>query len=81
MSPKQTTIYTRKACPFCTKIKKVYDAKGWNYTEYVLDENFTREQFIGEFGRNGTFPQLIVDGEKTGGCNETINLFKTRGIL
>ena len=81
MSPKQTTIYTRKSCPFCSKVKQVFDAKGWSYTEYKLDENFTREQFIGEFGRNGTFPQLICDGEKTGGCNETINLFRSRGIL
>lgn len=80
-SPKSTTIYTKEGCPFCTKIKAVWNEKGWNYSEYKLDENFTRDQFWGEFGRRATFPQLVVDGEKTGGCNETINLFRTRGIL
>ena len=77
-SPKATTIYTREGCPFCTKVKAVWNEKGWAYNEYKLDENFTRDQFWGEFGRRATFPQLVVDGEKTGGCNETINLFRTR---
>ena len=80
-SPKSTTIYTKEGCPFCTKIKAVWNEKGWNYNEYKLDENYTRDQFLGEFGNRATFPQLVVDGENTGGGNETINLFRTWGIL
>lgn len=79
MKPNTTVIYTRRNCPFCTKIKKVYDAKGWTYAELVLDENYTRDQFWSEFGRSATFPQLIVDGKKTGGCNETISEFRSKG--
>ena len=80
-APKQTTIYAKEHCPFCTKIKRLYEEKGWPYTHYILDKNFTRGQFIEEYGRNATFPQLVVDGERTGGCNETIALFRQRGIL
>ena len=44
-SPKSTTIYTKEGCPFCTKIKAVWNEKGWNYSEYKLDEN--TQSFIG----------------------------------
>jgi len=79
--PKNTAIYTKSGCPFCTKIKRVYNEKGWNYVEYRLDENFDKDQFYSEFGRGATFPQLVVDGKKLGGCNESINLFRSQGII
>ena len=79
--PKNTAIYTKDGCPFCTKIKRVYNEKGWSYQEYKLEENFTRDQFYSEVGRGATFPQLVVDGTKLGGCNESINLFRTQGFL
>ena len=62
-------------------IERVYNEKGWSYVEYKLEENFTRDQFYSEFGRGATFPQLVVDGKKLGGCNESINLFRTQGFL
>jgi glutaredoxin 3 len=79
MGPKSTVIYTKPNCPFCSKIKQLYNAKGWSYQELVLDVNFTRDQLYEEYGRGTTFPQLIVDGQKTGGCNETISLFRQKG--
>tara|TARA_B100000287_G_scaffold234006_1_gene220342 strand:+ start:1008 stop:1256 length:249 start_codon:yes stop_codon:yes gene_type:complete len=79
--PKNTAIYTKDGCPFCTKIKRVYNEKGWSFQEYKLDVNFTRDQFYSEFGHGATFPQLVVEGKKLGGCNESINLFRTQGFL
>jgi glutaredoxin 3 len=80
-APRSTTIYTKPGCPFCTKIKEVYKIKGWSYREQVLNENFSRDQFHSQFGGSATFPQLIVDGENTGGCNETLATFKKRGLI
>ena len=80
-SPNITVIYTKRGCPFCEKIKEVYNLKGWNYTEYVLDEHFNREQFYSEFGNGATFPQVIVDNKKTGGCTDTIQHFQNRGLI
>ena len=31
--------------------------RGWTYTEYVLDQQFTRAQFKEEFGQRATFPK------------------------
>lgn len=80
-APKNSTIYSKPGCPFCSKIKEVYRLKGWSFKEYVLDVNFTREQFYSEFGHGATFPQLVVDGQRTGGCNESISYFKQRGLI
>ena len=67
MTPKNSAIYTKPGCPFCTKIKEVFNLKGWSFREYVLDVNFTRDQFYAEFGQGSTFPQVVIDGQKTGG--------------
>ena len=75
-SPGNTAIYTREGCPYCTKIKEVYRSKGWGFAEYKLDVNFTREQFKGEFGQQATFPQVIINGQKKGGCTETVKYLR-----
>jgi len=72
----RTTIYSRTGCPYCTKLKELYEAQGWHYTEYSLNTHFTRDQFYAEFGRNATFPQVIINNSKIGGCSETITYLK-----
>ena len=76
IQPGNTAIYTRPGCGFCTKIKEVYKSKGGACAEYVLNVNFTREQFKQEFGQSATFPQIIIAGHKMGGCTETIKYLR-----
>jgi glutaredoxin 3 len=80
-NPGGTVIYTRNGCPYCTKIKEVYNQKGWAYTEYVLDRNFTRDQFRSEFGSSATFPQVLINGQKMGGCTETVKYLREAKYL
>lgn len=80
-NPGGTVIYTRNGCPYCTKIKEVYNQKGWAYTEYVLDRNYTRDQFRSEFGSNATFPQVMINGQKMGGCTETVKYLREAKYL
>jgi len=79
--PKNSAIYTRNGCPYCTKIKEVYKSKGWQYAEFILDVNFTKEQFYREFGDGATFPQVIINGQKTGGCTETVKYLREQRLL
>ena len=74
-------IYTRPGCPYCTKIKDVFQQKGWSYTEQALNVNFTREQFKREFGQNATFPQVIIDGVRRGGCTESVKYLRENNYL
>jgi len=80
-NPGGTVIYTRPGCPYCTKIKEVYNMKGWTYTEYVLDRQFTREQFRSEFGPGATFPQVLINGQRMGGCTETVKFLRETKLL
>ena len=75
------TIYSKPGCPYCDKVKKVLDLTNMTYVEYTLGENFFKEEFYSEFGENSTFPQVICDEQKIGGCVDTINFLKEKQIL
>ena len=80
-APGNTAIYTRPGCPYCTKIKEVYNMNSWNYAEYTLGKNFTRDQFYAEFGQRATFPQVVVAGRKLGGCTDTVKYLRENKYL
>jgi len=55
--------------------------RGWEYIEYVLDQQFTRDQFKREFGQAATFPQVLINGQRTGGCTESIKYLRENKYL
>ena len=65
-------VYSRDGCPYGDKIKQVMDLTKLSYVVYNLNEDFDRDSFYGEFGQGSTFPQVVVDGKKIGGCVDTI---------
>lgn len=75
------TIYSKEGCPYCNKIKQVMDLTNQTYVIYSLDENFTREEFYAEFGEGSTFPQIICDDLKLGGCSDTIKFLQEQKIV
>ena len=66
-------VYSKDGCPYCDKIKQVMDLTKLSYVVYNLNEDFDRDSFYSEFGQGSTFPQVVVDGKKLGGCVDTIN--------
>ena len=70
------TVYSRKGCDYCERIKTVLRLTGSTYVVYNLGEDFTREEFISEFGEGATFPQVSCDGKKLGGAVETVKFLK-----
>ena len=70
------TVYSRKGCDYCERIKTVLRLTGCTYVVYNLEEDFTREEFIAEFGEGSTFPQVSCDGKKIGGSVETVKFLK-----
>ena len=75
------TIYTRPGCPYCTKIKQVLGAKGFQYKEAVLGTDFNRDQFYAEFGRASTFPQVLLDSKRLGGCTESVKYLRENKLI
>ena len=73
-------VYTKDGCPYCDKIKQVMDLTKLSYVVYNLNEDFDRDSFYGEFGQGSTFPQVVVDGIKLGGCVDTIEFLRENKI-
>ena len=69
------TVYSKEGCGHCERIKTVLRLTGCTYVVY-LEEDFTREEFIAEFGEGSTFPQVSCDGNKIGGSVETVKFLK-----
>jgi glutaredoxin len=77
----QVTIYSKDNCSYCEKIKTIFKLIDMNFVEYKLDDNFTKENFIAEFGENSTFPRVLIDDKLIGGSSETIAYLKEQNLL
>jgi glutaredoxin len=75
------TIYSKDGCPYCEKVKQVLDLTNQQYVLYTLNQDFTREEFYSEFGQGSTFPQVICDDIKLGGCVDTIKFLQEKKIV
>jgi len=67
-------IYTKDACPYCVQAKKLFESRGWEYTEHYIGPE-TREAMIAELTtRLGvaprTVPQIFIDDVSIGGYTE-----------
>ena len=74
-------IYTKEGCPYCEKVKEVLQLTESKFVVYNLDEHFDKDSFYGEFGQGSTFPQVVVDGKKLGGCVDTVQFLKENEIV
>ena len=74
-------VYTKDGCPYCEKIKEVLKLTESKFVVYNLDEHFDKDSFYGEFGQGSTFPQVVVDGKKLGGCVDTVQFLKENKIV
>ena len=75
------TVYSKTGCPYCEKIVDVLELAKLSHRIYTLDVDFNRESFYYEFGNGTTFPQIVVDGKKLGGCSDSIKYLQEKAIL
>ena len=75
------TVFSKDGCPFCTKVQEVLDLAGLNFVTYKLDKDFDKSSFYGEFGEGSTFPQVVMNGNKLGGCQETVKYLQEKQLV
>ena len=75
------TVYSKDGCPFCTKVVEVLQLSKLNHVVYVLDQDFDKDSFYGQFGQGSSFPQVVVDATNLGGCTETIQYLKKNKLV
>ena len=74
-------VYSKDDCPFCKKIKTVLELTNNNFVVYNLDEHFTKQEFYAEFGEGSTFPQVICDNKRLGGCTDTVKFLQENQMV
>ena len=77
---KNFTVYSKDGCPYCQQILEVLGISELNYVEYKLDEHFSKEAFYQQFGEGATFPQVVLNNENLGGCQESIKYMQKENI-
>ena len=75
------TVYSKDGCPYCETVEQVLKMTGLNFVTYKLDKHFDREGFISEFGEGSTFPQVVVNGRKLGGCVQTVEYLQEKNLV
>lgn len=64
-------IYAADYCGFCWRAKALLTARGLAFTEYdVVSEPFRRREMRERGARTTTIPQIFIDKESVGGCDE-----------
>lgn len=64
-------IYSKTYCPFCVRAKALLDKKSVVYQEIKIDENpALRPQMIERSNGSSTVPQIFINNEHVGGCDE-----------
>lgn len=68
-------IYTKFACGFCLRAKRLLDMKRVDYQEYSVDHGGAKkDEMVERAGGRMTVPQIFVNGRHIGGCDELMGL-------
>ena len=64
-------IYSSLLCGYCHAAKRLLKRKGVAYTDISVMFNFTRRrQMMERANGRHTVPQIFIDGEHIGGCDD-----------
>ena len=68
-------IYTWQTCPFCIRAKMLLRWKGVKFTEYKIDGDGAARSQMSERANGGrTVPQIFINNQHIGGCDEMYKL-------
>lgn len=67
-------IYTTTICPYCVRAKRLLDKKGVSYKEIDASNDQVRTAMVERAGGRMTVPQIFINGEHVGGCDDLYSL-------
>jgi glutaredoxin-like protein len=67
--PQAITLFTKKGCPHCARVKALLTSKGKEFDELVLGEDVSQRMFRAVTGAS-TVPQVFVDGKHIGSADD-----------
>mgnify|MGYP000244004300 FL=1 len=64
-------IYTRQYCGYCSAAKALLEKKGVDYVEHdATGKPELRSEMIDKARGRTTFPQIFINGQHVGGCDD-----------
>ena len=75
------TLYSKEGCSYCKKAVRLLELAKVEYRVYKLGIDFTKEQFISEFGYDSSFPKILVDDKLIGGCLDTFKFLEEKNLV
>lgn len=74
-------IYTTPICPYCARAKSLLQRKGAIYTEIDLfSEPGRRTEMVDRSGGRTSVPQIFINAEHIGGCDDLHALDRAGGL-
>ncbi len=68
-------IYTKTFCPYCVRALRLLEMKGAEVEEYEISAGGPkREEMIQRANGRTTVPQIFIDGQHVGGCDDLMGL-------
>lgn len=78
----KVVIYTKDYCPFCHRAKALLEQEGFTYEEIDIGHHpQRRDEMIEKAGGATTVPQIFIDGEHRGGCDDLFAYFEKHNGL
>lgn len=66
----EVIIYTTPICPYCVRAKHLLQKKGVQYREVDISRDPAERLALMERTQRRTVPQIFINGEHIGGCDE-----------
>ena len=63
-------MYSSRFCPFCSGATRLLNAKGVEFTTYLVDGDPQKRREMMDRGGGYTVPQVFIDGRPVGGFDE-----------
>ena len=67
-------IYTKKDCPYCTRAIEILREYNVSFTEIVPQNQAEKDEMIKRADGRRTFPEIFIDDELVGGCQELMEI-------
>ncbi len=68
-------IYTQEWCPYCARAKQLFDRRGVAYREISAERGTeARAEAMQRSGGRSSVPQIFIDGQHIGGCDDLLTL-------
>ncbi len=75
-------MYTKPVCPYCVKAKALLAKKGQTVKEIDISKepDHVRDEMMVKAGGRKTVPQIFINGQHIGGCDDLYALDAEGGL-